>query len=399
MNNTPDEYINNSKNEASSIGREKDGLICPVKKLVNPVSRIPKNETVQSCEEKTLINPVSRILKKKDSEHCNSSFALKLKENKTTGNMVLHTMMFPQMHEDTTMTKLESKDFRVDNYVFHNSGLYFIDETMRETKISNFWVEIITEKNYINLLGDAKSNVIDTEVSVKWKVRIFCANRWFEGEVSRDELQNEKRLLALTRDRAVLESSNQTKNLYCKYIGKLIEQENFNLENVYATSGWVYRQDMGWIYLTDKGAIGIPGCNCYTDVPYTFNYISLAVGTKEIFQDFWNLRFICSNRMENSIFLMHFSCLATITTFFQLCGHGINFVVAMVGETNSFKTSCAKVFTRMFNRNESSGVDIRFNSSEVAITEEMERYGDAIMTVDDYIPYESKQELNIQKKN
>lgn len=377
--------------DSKIIAQRKEGLVNPVTRIIPkdglfyPVRRITPEEKVEPFKEengqvaKNVICPVDRL------------------ETKANKNSWSYPMINQQTTYEPNMTKYESKEMRMGNYFYRDGQLICIDNS-REIKLSNFWIEILAEKNFINLLGDATNNVVGTEISVRWKVRIFCANRWYEAEASRDELQSERKLLAMTRDRAMLESSMLAKNLYVQYIVKLIEQENYKSLDIYSTSGWIDHPKWGWIYLTREGALGISGCNCFANVPYTFQYNPNSVGTIDTFREVWNLRFLCKGSKENSIFLMHFVCLATMATLFQKWGCGINFIVALIGTTNSLKTSCAKVFTQMFQRPENTGIDIRFSSTEVAIMEEMERYGDAVMTVDDYIPFEDKPSRNIQKK-
>lgn len=381
--------------ENKIVAEKKENLISPVRRTVpkdglfNPVRRIPSKSGTKKVKEKAeditekLICPVSRL-------------GMEDNENNEADSLV-NCSIIQEIKYGILMTKSEPREMHIDNYWFRNGQLVCIED-LQEIKLANFWLEIVAEKNYINLLGDVSGNVVKTETSVKWKVRILCCNRWFEAEVSRDELQNEKKLLTFTKDRAMIESSVLAKNLYAKYVLKLIELEAYETLNIFSTSGWIYHSKWGWIYLTKEGAIGIQGCNCFANVPYEFQYNSCTVGTVVTFREFWNLRYLCRGNIKNSIFLMHFSCLATMATLFQKWGCGINFIVALIGTTNSLKTSCAKVFTRMFKRPENSGVDIRFSSTEIAILEEMERYGDAIMTVDDYLPYDDKRSQNIQKK-
>lgn len=284
------------------------------------------------------------------------------------------------------MTKYQQVQFTIENFSYHDGMLFYIDEAMREIKIANCWLQIVAENDYIQLLGDLSNRVADTEVTAKWKVRIFCSRRWFDVEMSRAELENGKLLNEKTLGRAKIDKPA----LFSEFIGRLIDREEYKIQYFYQTTGWIFHPQYNWIYITNDGPIGIPGTDCYANVLYDFVYNRNTVKTQEIFQAFWNMRCICSGAMENSIFLMHFACLATMASLFQHYGFPISFITALVGSTNSMKTSCAKIFTRSFQGQGSSGVDIRFSSTKSAIEEVMDTYGDAILTIDDYLPYEDK---------
>ncbi len=76
----------------------------------------------------------------------------------------------------------------------------------------------------------------------------------------------------------------------------------------------------------------------------------------------------------------------------------MNFVTAVIGPTNSQKTSATVIFSKLFDRTVKAIPDIRFDSTPVAIAEKMESYGDAILLVDDFLPYENRSQIYEQLK-
>ena len=69
-----------------------------------------------------------------------------------------------------------------------------------------------------------------------------------------------------------------------------------------------------------------------------------------------------------------------------------------IGTTNSQKTATGIIFTRLYNRNTKAAADIRFDSTNAAIMEKTSTYGDAILMVDDILPYDDPVWAKQQKK-
>ena len=129
-----------------------------------------------------------------------------------------------------------------------------------------------------------------------------------------------------------------------------------------------------------------------------YTYDPKKIDATETFNDFWKMKFLSARKPENSVFLFHYTCLAVMTTLFQEVGHPINFVVALIGTTNSQKTATGIIFTRLYNRNTKAAADIRFDSTNAAIMEKTSTYGDAILMVDDILPYDDPVWAKQQKK-
>lgn len=111
--------------------------------------------------------------------------------------------------------------------------------------------------------------------------------------------------------------------------------------------------------------------------------------TNQIFQQFIGMRGIISGNPENAVFLQYYLLAALLTSLFKETGFQIEFCTAVIGKTNTRKTSCAEIFTRVFNRTSSAVPEINFSATEAAIYEVMERYADQIVLIDDLTPAES----------
>lgn len=298
------------------------------------------------------------------------------------------------------ITVTETEEFSLPPYIYRNGSLLYSprDEEGVEEVIGNFWVSIDEEIVEVTEVINEQNCVISKEERVFWNITIYCLRETFKATISMGDLFGDKAVLKLTKDRGYLEQTKESKNHYRKYLNAIVEKRQCPTTYRYASTGWMKIANGQWIYLTDIGVLGHPELRIRSSAPYHFAFIPERVGEKQIFDEFYMLKKICPNKPEHSTFLMHYTCLSVLTTLFQEAGHGINFVVALIGSTNSQKTSSALVFTRLFDRTTKATADIRFNSTEVAIMEKMETYGDAILLVDDLLPYEDKRSLSEQMK-
>lgn len=266
--------------------------------------------------------------------------------------------------------------------------------------IGNFWIEIQKEIVHIHEICNEQNIIYDYKKESSWRICIYCMGQCFETEKTKQDLLLENQILKMTQDRGYIESGGECKSLYKKYVNQLIGMSNFDQEFLFDNTGWTCIPEYGWQYLNGDGIIGDSQGNIKANVPYHFYYKPEMVGRKEIFDEFLDMRNLSNNhgKKGNSVFLMHFSGLAEKTTLYQNAGRGINFLVALTGPTNSQKTTVGKLFSRLFDRTSSATADIRFNSTEVAIMEKMEMYGDAILMVDDFVPYSAKGLAQEQRK-
>lgn len=302
-------------------------------------------------------------------------------------------------NNNTPIVCIDTEELRAQNFVYAEGSLHYVYNKGRgEHYIGNIGIKILAELRYIFENVNEQNVVIDRTDNVQWLVEVLCMGEKFTAEIGVKELLSETEVLKITKDRGYLEPEKESKKLYKKYINTIIAMKNYPKRSYYNATGW-FKDDKGmYIYITDKGVIGHPELPIFAKVPYRFDCDSSIVGTKETFNGFFGMKNICAKKIANSTFLMHYTCLAVMTTLFQEAGHGVNFVTALIGATNSQKTSTAIVFSRLFDRTAKAVADIRFNSTEVAIMEKMETYGDAILLVDDFLPYADARSMNEQRR-
>ena len=117
---------------------------------------------------------------------------------------------------------------------------------------------------------------------------------------------------------------------------------------------------------------------------YKLNIKKEHLGVKQTFLDAIAMMEICGN-LATSTELMLFTHAGVMTTLFELAGYPINFVMGVIGVTNSRKTSMALAITKIFDR-ERMVVDAEFTATACGIEKTLGTYKDGVVIIDDFKP-------------
>lgn len=219
-----------------------------------------------------------------------------------------------------------------------------------------------------------------SEVKYKFEVRtpLYCS----EKEVGILELESFLWVSDASAGTAFLQDKEEMK-MFINEIRRLVRNPYIRKKTVYSTNGWKKVQNQ-FCYVINDGVIG----NYFPELcgaeDLIFRYNPSARGSLEIFQVAMRMMGICEDGAIGKILFLyaHLSCL---TTLFDLARFPVKFIVALIGETNSRKTSLAWVYTKIFNR-ECYDPDITFTSTKGGIETMVSKYSDAPLLVDDFRP-------------
>lgn len=362
-------------------------LIPPNKPLVMDIAKAEAEHGLKAQEEK----PLENISKNESTENTNEKKTEADQDTQSKKNQVTQT-------NSQKSPRIEyARTYNVGNYFYKDDELIYMNGK-NELSLGNVWITIVKEFIYQNEQINEHNEVIDVKNESMWLVDIECLGKHFQEKCKLAELLDYNKMLRFTADRAYLETSATAKSAFRKYVNLLIAEGNFKKEIRYRSTGWK-KIDGRWLYVTDIGVIGMPTLPCKVETEQKFAYDANLVDTEKTFNDFFDMRMLSEKKMGNTVFLMHYSCLSVMTTLFQEIGHGINFVVALIGTTNSQKTATAIIFTRLYNRSKTATADIRFDSTKAAILEKTSTYGDSILMVDDILPYEDSTLVKQQNDN
>ena len=243
--------------------------------------------------------------------------------------------------------------------------------------ITNFSVSIITE-NIDCFEGDGDENFME---ECSWETELIVYGKRYVWTLKIEDLESYQWIKQATNGRGWLENSAEAKNNFSVYLNYLILQENYQKKHIFRTNGWKKTSDGKWIYVTRDGVIGDPRAKICARDGNQLELRPVKMG-RDSFVEFWKMREIVPN--SNGIFLQFYSLLSVMTRIYQEVGVPVNFVVALIGKTNSFKTSCGRVFSKIFAGPESA--EINFSSTKIAIMEELGKHADSMVLVDDITP-------------
>lgn len=167
---------------------------------------------------------------------------------------------------------------------------------------------------------------------------------------------------------------------------------NVEEEIVFTENGWM-RIGNNWHYVIDSGIIGLDQKIYKGDVNHSFIFDVQNVGKENIFQSAMNMNEICHDK-SITLPLFLFTHLGSLCKLFELADVPIKAVMAIIGTTNSRKTSMALCMTKTFGRENITIPEISFESTEGGIEVESSKHADSVLLIDDFHPTTSKKNFN-----
>lgn len=168
------------------------------------------------------------------------------------------------------------------------------------------------------------------------------------------------------------------------YISELILNSTAEMEVIYSTNGWKKLNGIP-VYVYDSGNIGEKIKGVRGNGEMHFEYCEEAVGTEYIFAEVVKMLSICDDkRITLPIFL--FTHAGILTTLFEESGNPVKFMLAVIGETNSRKTSLTLCMTKIFNRKAIQEPEVTFSSTEGGLEKAIGTHPDCVLTIDDFMP-------------
>lgn len=281
------------------------------------------------------------------------------------------------------------------NFVYTNGTLTAADGECFEL-VGNFALEVLEEKKIREEIVNEANEIIRTKEKQGWKIRIIVANGLeYEGDIEGGEVFEPDWIERVTGNRAALSINQNAKKLLRKYVQNMIQAENYPIVIEYASSGWKWLPTGQVCYLTSQGAVGME--HLPIRAASGFHLLTRPANEQQIFQEFMGMRSIIPGNPENAVFLQYYVMAALLTALFKKAGYQIEFSTALIGKTNTKKTTCGEIFTRVFNRTASAVPEINFSATEAAIYEIMDRYADTVVMIDDLTPAEN--DLDAREKN
>lgn len=247
----------------------------------------------------------------------------------------------------------------------------------------NFRMRILAQCNYIE--GD--------DISVKYKFLLQFSQMEQKVLVSSSDVCAPQWVEHFTHGKAYLNPGKKAAQAFARYIHELLLVPNLPQINTFMESGWK-KIGNSHVYVHAGGAIGdLPdNMEVYGNPEFHINFRSNMLGNRKIFQ--MTLQVLEITR-DQSIMSTIFTFLhtAVLTSLYLEAGYPVKFLLALLGLTNSKKTSLALATLRIFNTQNPSP-DITFSSTPGGIEIALSRYNDAVLIIDDCMPATNRSRQN-----
>ena len=161
---------------------------------------------------------------------------------------------------------------------------------------------------------------------------------------------------------------------------------------IFTENGWT-RIENNWCYVIDTGIIGLNQKKYIGDANHSFIFDNRNVGKQAIFEAAINMIEMCHDKTI-TLPLFLFTHLGSLSKLFELANVPIKGVMAIIGTTNSRKTSMALCMTKTFGRENITIPEISFESTEGGIEVESSKHADSVLLIDDFHPTTSKKNFN-----
>lgn len=328
--------------------------------------------------------PVSSAQIRNSAINCTVS-----KENST------EKMLEKLLYNGAQLVHTEECDTGLTYYIIFRKFFYRLFN--RELcKLCNFSFGIESEEIELTEEVNEENLVTQTHRDVYWmiRVRILSSGKLFCFRISNKEVLSPARYIPNETDSRGLINDSA---ILAHYIGIKIADENYPTATYFTTPGWKYYQNR-WVFVTNYGNVGTQKIPISSKGSYAITPPKDDITPLFAFEEFIRMRGIIPRKPGNALILQYFGLLATLTKLFQVAGFPIKFSVAAVGKTNSKKTSCSTIFSRLYKRKNGMQPDLNFKSTEIAMYEAMANCADSVLIVDDFVPPENAGQSREQAK-
>jgi hypothetical protein len=328
--------------------------------------------------------PVSSAQIRNSAINCTVS-----KENST------EKMLEKLLYNGAQLVHTEECDTGLTYYIIFRKFFYRLLNRKLD-KICNFSYGIESEEIELTEEVNEENMVTQTHRDVYWmiRVRILSSGKFFCFRISNKEVMSPSRYIPNETDSRGLINDSA---ILAHYIGIKIADENYPTATYFTTPGWKYYQNR-WVFVTNYGNVGTQKIPISSKGSYAITPPKDDITPLFAFEEFIRMRGIIPRKPGNALILQYFGLLATLTKLFQVAGFPIKFSVAAVGKTNSKKTSCSTIFSRLYKRKNGMQPDLNFKSTEIAMYEAMANCADSVLIVDDFVPPENAGQSREQAK-
>ena len=251
------------------------------------------------------------------------------------------------------------------------------------------------QRNFeIKLMAVEKHISDEHEESVHYVFNVFLNGETYEATVSASKVANFSWVEKATHGVARYQQKKGIETQFYKLVHDCIDTEICGVckKVVFASNGWK-RLGNQWIFVTGNG-YGVNDMSVFSSSGYNLEILP-NLSNVDAVNGFFGMQNIYKDS-KIAHWLQIFVCASVCGTLFENAGYPLRSVTAMVGTTNTKKTSVARVFSQFLNVGKGVKVPVTFASTMGGLETFVGDYNDAVLLVDDFMPAESQTEWNEQ---
>lgn len=227
---------------------------------------------------------------------------------------------------------------------------------------------------------------------IQYRFQVAVLEEIFETVVDSREVPHFQWVRDATEGKAVLRKGVKSSMSFDEYVSTILTRTRVPEKLFFAINGWK-KIDGKCVYVHGSGVVGNFLHNIFGNTKMKLEYDQNTVGTPEIFSQAMGMLNICEDR-RITLPLLLFTHIGALTTLFDKAGCPVKFVLAVIGETNSRKTSLSVCMTKTFNRRDIYKPDTSFSSTAAGIEKTIGTHADSVIVIDDFMPAETKTKQN-----
>lgn len=231
-----------------------------------------------------------------------------------------------------------------------------------------------------------------SSILYRFEVKIRNSDETYSAEIPAKDVEKVSWIVDKTGGAAWFSRDKRAKSAVEKVIHGQIKAYTGVEKLKYPRNGWKKLRN-GWFYLTDFGFIGLLQTQAQGDTDQKFLYASHHAGKKQTFLEALEMTTITQNS-STAMFLFLFTHLSMMAALFEEAGAPIKFITAVIGPTNSRKTSMALCLSKVFNRDQIHTPELSFESTMGGIEVMCSQCQDTPVIIDDFHPALTRKKQN-----
>lgn len=232
----------------------------------------------------------------------------------------------------------------------------------------------------------------NSSILYRFKIKIRNSDEEYFPEIPAKDAEKVSWIAEKTGGAAWFSRDKRAKSAVEKVIHGQIKAYTGVEELRYPRNGWKKLRNR-WFYLTDFGFIGLLQTQAQGDTNQKFLYASHQTGKKQTFQQAMEMAAITQNS-STAMFLFLFTHLSMLAALLEEAGAPIKFITAVIGPTNSRKTSMALCLSKVFNRDQIHTPELSFESTVGGIEVMCSQCQDTPVIIDDFHPALTRKKQN-----